>query len=287
MKIKRKHTAFLPLMLGLFLFLSSGKTLAQQANFFSQSEFGISIGQMYYIGDLNPYMPFNHNQWAGSLMYRYNLHSRMALRINYTQGSVKAFDYQSNNPILVNRNLDFHSKIKEIAGGVEFYYAPFYFGRKNGRKQMQGTAYLLGQIGMFYMNPCTTVNGEEVELRPLGTEGQGTPLNAKGTYSNFQLCIPLGAGIKAQVGKNFTFSMELAIRKTFTDYLDDVKSANYVDASILSATNGELSGELSNRSLDNARHGYRGNPTTKDWYVYAGGMVSVRLGRGRKCFKLR
>lgn len=277
---------FIVLNFGFFQFFSFSSQ-AQQATLLSRSELGLSLGQMYYIGDLNPYTPFKHSQWAGSLMYRYNLHSRMALRVNYTTGSVKAFDYQSSNPILINRNLDFYSKIKEIAAGVEFYYAPFFFGRKNGRKEIQGTAYFITQVGMFYMNPCTTVNGEEVELRPLGTEGQGTALNNKGTYNNFQLCVPLGVGAKAQIGKIVTFNLELAIRKTFTDYLDDVKEANYVDPAFLISTNGSQAAELSNRSLDGARNGYRGNPTTKDWYVYAGGMISVKLGNGRKCFKLR
>jgi len=137
------------------------------------------------------------------------------------------------------------------------------------------------------MNPKTTINGEEIELRPLGTEGQGTVLNKKGTYSNFQLCVPLGIGAKAQIGKRVTFNIDLGIRKTFTDYMDDVKSATFVDPSVLAQYSGEMAAALSNQSLDGTRNGYRGNPTTKDWYVYAGGMVSVRLGRGRKCFKLR
>lgn len=275
------------LILLVFLFLGLRQVNGQQATFLSQSELGFSLGQMYYIGDLNPFMPFNKSQWAFSFMYRYNLHSRMALRLSYLQGQVEADDKNSSNSILVNRNLNFHSDIKELAAGIEFYFAPFYFGRKNGQKEIQGTAYFLTQIGGFYMNPTTTINGEEVELRTLGTEGQGTILNKKGTYSNFQLCVPLGVGAKAQIGKRVTLNIDLGIRKTFTDYMDDVKSATYVDPSVLAQYSGELAAALSNQSLDGARNGYRGNPTTKDWYVYAGGMVSVRLGRGRKCFKLR
>ena len=165
--------------------------------------------------------------------------------------------------------------------------APSRGAAASGQKQIQGTAYFLTQLGGFYMNPKTTINGEEIELRPLGTEGQGTVLNKKGTYSNFQLCVPLGIGAKAQIGKRVTFNIDLGIRKTFTDYMDHVKSATFVDPSVLAQYSGEMAAALSNQSLDGARNGYRGNPTTKDWYVYAGGMVSVRLGRGRKCFKLR
>jgi len=264
-----------------------GSFYSQQATYLSQSELGLSIGQMYYIGDLNPYRPFYRSQWAFSVMYRYNVYNRMALRFNYTQGSVEAYDQEAKNPILVNRNLNFQSKIKELAGGIEFYYANFYFGRNNGKKEVQGTCYLLAQLGLFYMNPTTQLNGETVELRPLGTEGQGTSLSKKSTYSNFQLCVPLGVGAKLQIRKNVSVNIDLAIRKTFTDYLDDVKSASYVDPTVLATSNGENAALLSNRSLDGDRHGYRGNPTTKDWYVYAGAMVSFRLGRGRKCFQLR
>jgi len=272
----------------LFLFMGQFRaTFSQQATFLSQSELGISLGQMYYIGDLNPYKPFYRSQWAFSLMYRYNVFTRMSLRFNYTQGSVEAFDQDSKNPLRVNRNLNFHSNIKELAGGIEFYYANFYFGRTNSKKDIQGTCYLLAQLGVFYMNPTTTLNGETVELRPLGTEGQGTPLSKKGTYSNFQLCVPLGVGAKAQLGKNVMVNVDLAIRKTFTDYLDDVKSATYADPTVLATASGENAALLSNRSIDGDRHGYRGNPTTKDWYVYAGATVSFRLGRGRKCFQLR
>jgi hypothetical protein len=270
-----------------FLLGISSTSFGQQATFLSQSEIGISLGQMYYIGDLNPFIPFYRSQWAFSLMYRYNLYTRMSLRFNFTQGSVEAYDQDAKNPLRNNRNLNFQSNIKELAGGIEFYYANFYFGRTNGKKKIQGTCYLLAQTGVFYMNPTTTLNGETVELRPLGTEGQGTSLSKRGTYSNFQLCLPLGVGAKAQIGKNITVNVDLAIRKTFTDYLDDVKSATYADPTVLNASNGEISAVLSNRSLDGARFGYRGNPTTKDWYVFAGAMVSFRLGRGRKCFQLR
>jgi len=270
-----------------FLIFALRQINAQQATFFSQSELGFSLGQMYYIGDLNPYSPFNNSQWAYSFMYRYNLHSRMALRASYLQGSVSADDKNSSNSILLNRNLNFHSEIKELAAGIEFYFAPFYFGRKNGQKQIQGTAYFLAQLGGFYMNPKTVFNGEDVELRPLGTEGQGTVLNKKGTYSNFQLCTPIGIGAKAQVGKRITINLDLGIRKTFTDYLDDVHSATYIDPAVLGQYSGEIAAALSNQSIDGSRKGYRGNPTTKDWYVFTGGMVSIRLGSGRKCFQLR
>ena len=275
---------FLALFLSLFFIASS---FAQPSNFLSRSELGLTLGQMYYIGDLNPFSPFKNSQWAGGLMYRYNIHSRMAMRISYLQGRVEANDNQSNNALLVNRNLNFNSDIKELSAGVEFYYAPFVFGQKRSREAIQGTAYLLAQLGMFYMNPKTEYQGDNIELRPLGTEGQGSSLNKKGTYSNYQLCVPLGVGAKIQWGKNVTVNLDLTIRKTFTDYLDDVGSSTYVNPALLEESNGSLAAVLSNRTLDGSIQGYRGNPSTKDWYVYAGMMVGIRLGRGPRCTPMR
>ncbi len=267
-----------------FFFLFVGLTLnAQQPNFFSRSEIGVHVGSMYYIGDLNQYKPFYKSQLAGGFMYRFTVHSRLSLRINYTLGNVEAFDSDSKKEININRNLDFKSRIRELAGGIEFNYFPFQIGSR----RYPGTAYLITQVGLFYMEPKTTINGEEVKLQSIGTEGQGSALGRKRNYSNYQLCIPLGLGAKITLGKRATFNVDIAIRKTFTDYIDDVGSDFYLDPSALAAANGQTAADLNNRSLDANRYGRRGNSSTKDWYVYAGGMLTFRLGTGNVCPVLR
>lgn len=252
---------------------------AQRSTFLSRSELGIHIGQMYYLGDLNPSKQFYQSNLAGGLMYRYNLQTRMALRFNFTAGSVEAYDKDSEKPLLVNRNLDFQSKIREFVGGIEFYHSPF----RIGNKRYFGTFYFLTQVGLFYMNPTTNFNGETVELNEIGTEGQGSFLNKKRKYNNLQLCVPIGIGGKLSLGKLATFNLDIAIRKTFTDYLDDVASDTYLDPISLSSANGSTAAALANRSLDGNRFGKRGNSSTKDWYVYFGGMVSIKLGKERNC----
>ena len=252
---------------------------AQRSSFMSRSELGVHIGQMYYLGDLNPLKQFYQSNTAGGLMYRFNLQTRLSLRFNYTFGSVEAYDKDSNKPLLVNRNLDFQSKIHEFAGGIEFYHSQFQIGNK----RYFGTFYFLTQVGLFFMNPTTTYNDEKVELNEIGTEGQGSSLNNKRKYNTLQLCIPIGVGGKLSLGKYTTFNVDIAIRKTFTDYLDDVASDSYLDPVELASVNGSAAGALSNRSLDGSRFGKRGNSTTNDWYVYCGGMVSIKLGQGKGC----
>lgn len=267
-------------ILFLLFLLTSFSVDAQRANRRSKSELGIMLGGSYYIGDLNQFGHFKNTNLAGGLVYRYNVHSRMALRANVMYGSVEAYDSQSKNPLLKNRNLDFQSEIYEGAVGVEFNYFPFQLGHDRYR----ATGYLLAEIGLFHMNPTTTLNGDEIELQSLGTEGQGSSLSSKGYYNKTQLTIPLAVGFKFSIGKNIGLNLEYGIRKTFTDYLDDVGSNNYVNPSTLAVENGPLAAQLSNRSLDGSRFGKRGNATTKDWYTFFGVMLTIRLGQPDVCF---
>lgn len=245
----------------------------------SRSELGIMFGGMYYIGDLNRFGHFKGTQPSAGLIYRYNIHSRLAFRANFTYGSVVGDDAWAKDPLLVNRNLNFRSDIFELGAGVEFHYMPFQLGSKRYR----GTAYLLAQFAIFHMNPRTNYNGEWVHLQPLGTEGQGTELNSRGRYGLYQMSIPLGLGIKLSLGRRASIGLEYGIRKTFTDYLDDVSSDTYADPVILAATNGPLAAALSNRSLNGDRNGKRGTSATKDWYAFFGVTFTFRLGDPQKC----
>ena len=174
-----------------------GSVTAQRKTFFSKSEFGLNVGQMYYIGDLNQFKPFYQSNWSGGLMYRYNLQPRITLRFNYLYGKVEAYDKESSNSLFVNRNLEFRSVIHEVAGGLEFHYVPFTFGKGN---KNAGTVYLLAQLGGFYMNPKAMYMDSLVALQPMSTEGQGTSIATRKPYGNFQLCVPLGMGVKFAIG---------------------------------------------------------------------------------------
>ncbi len=261
-----------------FFFLLTN-VLAQKQNFRSKSELGVLLGGSYYIGDLNQYNHFKNTKPALGVVYRYNVNPRLAFRANVLYGNVTAFDSQSGNATLQNRNLSFSSEIYEFSVGTEFSYFPFQIGHP----RYKASAYLLAEIGVFQMNPTTKVNNDVIELQSLGTEGQGTSLSSEGPYSKTQLCIPLGVGFKVSLGKRVSMSLEYGIRKTFTDYLDDVHSSRYVNPDDLADINGPLAASLSNRSLDGSRFGKRGNPTTKDWYVFFGGMITFRLGGGARC----
>lgn len=259
--------------------LLAGVAAGQTKTGLSRSELGPFVGGSYYIGDLNQ-KHFNHTNLAFGAVYRYNIHSRTSFRANFTYGRVEAYDSESPRAEEVNRNLSFNSKLFEFGAGVEFNYLPF----EVGHDYFKGTGYLLAELAVTRMNPTTELDGEDVELQPLGTEGQGTSLSSKNNYLKTQLAIPLGVGFRFSLGERACLSFEYGIRFMFTDYLDDVGDYRYADPAVLAAENGPMAAALSNRSIDGQRYGRRGNPATRDWYTFTGVMLTFTLGNPKTCW---
>jgi hypothetical protein len=272
---------FLRIIIVFNFFCYSTHLLSQgtyQQNFYSLSEIGPTIGNMYYLGDLNPSKQFYKQNIGIGLMYRYNVNARLTYRFNMLAGSVEAYDADSKNEILRNRNLSFQSNIQELAGGLEFHYYKYQLGNKKYRF----TTYMIIQAGLFHFNPTAIYDGDTIKLQPIGTEGQGTSFGKKRKYARYQPCIPIGLGAKFCIGKFTNVNFDIAIRKTFTDYIDDV-GANYsVDPNAFNI-NQSMAQELSNRSLDNSRYSRRGNSSTNDWYVYYSASLTFRMGKTNKC----
>ncbi|HYE56023.1 MAG TPA: DUF6089 family protein, partial [Chitinophagaceae bacterium] len=123
-------------------------------------------------------------------------------------------------------------------------------------------------------------------LQPLGTEGQGlAEYPDRKPYKRTQFAIPFGAGLRVRVSDKVTLAYEFGLRKTFTDYLDDV-STTYVDPAILATTRGPKAVELSYRGdeLRNGNPNYpadgtmRGGAESKDWYYFSGISVTIGIG---------
>lgn len=264
--------------ISLVIGFSSFGQRAHRHNAWSRSEIGFMAGGTYYIGDLNR-KQFNHFNPALQLMYRYNIHTRLAFRANFTYGKIEGYDSESNVDFYKNRNLSFQTDLFELGAGMEITYFPFEIGNHRYR----GTCYLLAELSLTRINPMADYNGSLVELQPLGTEGQGSALSDRGKYSRVQLGIPLAIGARMTITENIGLNVEYGVRFLFTDYLDDVGGYRYPDPVELAAANGPMAAALSNRSLDQNRYGQRGNRATRDWYFFTGIGLTFRLGGKNKC----
>ena len=260
----------------LFLCISTTESNAQyQPN----QEFGILGGTGYYIGDMNS-THFNNLRVAGGITYRKNFDRRFSFKSSALYTNVYADDKNSNDAIKENRNLHFKSDIIELSGQIEFNFLPY----ETGNSLYSWTPFIFTGVSIFNYNPkAEASDGQWYNLQELGTEGQGTTsFQDRKKYSLTQLSIPFGGGVKIGVSDNFNIIFEYGLRKTFTDYIDDV-STTY--AGIPSEfTN--IAIELADQSIDGPQISgvARGDETNKDWYSFSGITLSFRLqGNTKGC----
>ena len=144
------------------------------------------------------------------------------------------------------------------------------------KKHLNGLYFNAG-IGGIYFNPKAKYDGDWYALRPLGTEGQNYLTNSS-PYNKFSIVIPFGTGYKFHLNRFTTLKLDLSLRKTFTDYLDDV-STTYANASQVAEAGGSIAGILSNRSNGAHVEGQqRGNAFSNDNYYFVGFKFERTIG---------
>ncbi len=259
----------------LVFFPSIGGSLAQTP----KPSLGVMGGASYYIGELNPYEHFGEGTHpGGGLIYRYPLNKRFLLRTHLFYGKVSGSDGDARTRFRQNRNLHFRSEIIELAGIVELNF----FEHAIGDDHYFQSPYLFAGLAYFRMNPEARYKGQWYQLQPLGTEGQGVPGTGREKYHLDQIAIPFGIGIKANLGEWVTVGLEWGMRKTYTDYLDDV-SRSYVGRDRLEESNGELAAALADRRKEKGggmlAGKERGDPGDKDWYTFFGLTLNFRVAR--------
>lgn len=241
------------------------------------SELGITGGLTYYIGDLNTKHYYNAKPAFG-LVYRYNFNERYAFRLQGLYSRLEAFDSDSPDPNAQYRNLSFTTSLIEVAGLLEINFFPY----RAGKEKKSWTPFIFLGAAYFRVNPQADLNGVRFDLAPLGTEGQGTSAGANEPYALDNLAYPFGAGLKFNL-KRVDIQLEWGLRKTKTDYIDDV-SGSYVDNAVLEFENGDLSAALADRTGADRSNGdpnagrARGDGKTTDWYQYTGLSISILLG---------
>ncbi len=242
-----------------------------------RNEIGPFLGTSYYLGDLNPSKHFLLTKPACGLVYRYILNQRWALKMSGLYGSVEGSDAKAK--FNEKRNLSFKSPLFEVSSQIELNFLPYATGNK---EKNYFTPYIFAGISVFSFKPKAKYNGTWYNLQPLGTEGQGTSSSGVKPYSLMKVSFPFGLGFKYSIGDNISIGAEWGIRKTTTDYLDDV-STTYADPVVLSAEHGDIAAILGDRSLkepgeDIDNKGLqRGNSNTKDWYSFAGVFITCKF----------
>lgn len=265
---------------GFFLTIAmfSRQTLWAQESIVQEGEFGIGLGAAHYFGDLNTRAHLNRPKVAASIFFRKNLGNYIAARLTAAFAQLGYSDqYNTHNQYMYSRNLSFNSKVWELDLQGDFNFFRF----MPGEREYSFTPYITLGVGLFNYDPYAYLQGEKFFLRPLGTEGQGSPLYPdRKQYSSMGISIPFGGGVKYSFNERVNIGFEILHRFTNTDYLDDV-SKTYVDPAVFPPNpDGSTSAALllSDRSYEIGEpigipNRQRGNSKQKDQFVTA--MVHI------------
>lgn len=290
------------------LFFISDISYSQRWRRESTLDMGIFAGGSNYTGELVNFKFFETRgtHFAGGLVTRYNIGQRLTFKLSATRGSLSGDDnWYADKEENRLRNLHFKSVLWDFTGGIDINL------RLLDRRQKRGfVPYVTTGISVFKFNPMaqffynvnsphnTGSNGYEnlasrheewVNLQPLSTEGQQTAeYNDLKRYSLTQLAIPIGFGLKTYMNSRWMLTLEYGVRKTFTDYIDDV-SGKYAENFFVESQYGPMASAMADPGEQLHEAGtLRGNPKNKDWYSIFGISLTYRVIQNKvKCFQFR
>jgi len=182
MKVKHIKVLFAGLILMVFsVSLSAQKTL----------ELGLFGGGSYYLGEMNPAIPFVNTQLAFGALARFNINDRTALKLSYSRGGIKGDDSQPLR--VVPQDYSFSSVVNDISFVGEFNWWDYF----TGSKRTYFTPYIFAGLGYYFSDLESGIS------------------------------IPFGFGFKYSISDRIGLGFEWGMRKTFSDYLDGVNASDY------------------------------------------------------------
>ncbi len=178
-------------------------------------EVGIFLGASNYQGDLvEPIFALEGNTgFAAGLYGRYHMTPNFALRANFLYGQISGDEsiYESR----VERSYSFESAISEVSAMVEWDL----LGQrrfKDGKYNTIVSPFILAGIGYAFYDP--EVDFSKSANRPGAAEDMANDETSR-------IAIPLGAGVKFDLTKKWTLSVEGGFRTPTSDYLDGVSES--------------------------------------------------------------
>jgi hypothetical protein len=226
---------------------------------------------------------------------RYKLTEIIAVRPSIFYGWLAADDSYSNDFGRKSRNLHFRSYILETDLLFEFSFIKERIGSRYAisRSGFQNliNAYVFVGGGWIKFNPKAEYEGQWYDLQPLGTEGQGLP-DMPDKYKLSAYSIPVGIGIKYTLTTNLSLGLDLGLRYSTTDYLDDASTwyydfpANPASSALVDPMTLKLSDRAINPDGSRIIHTGslteepRGSPKFNDAYLFMSFYIAYKLKTG-------
>lgn len=173
-----------------------------EAQITQRSEVGFGLGTFNYTGDLVRSYNFAFSQPAATVFYRANISKVISFRAGLTAGKLSASDTrQPIDAFAAQRKASFDIFLMEMSGVYEYHFLDW----RDTKHKLRFTPYVFAGLGLFNIS--------------------GVP-NKTAEYSNVQLSIPFGGGMKYVLNPKYYIALEFGVRKTFFDYLDNVSEGD-------------------------------------------------------------
>jgi len=296
--MKKRHLILAIFFVALLQDFCNAQTTFWRRN---RKEFLFGFGATNFLGDLGGANQVGTNglrdfdfpaiRAAFEIGYRYRLSKESSVTGRLIYARLAGDDKYTEEPFRNNRNCNFKSPVVEFSGQYEYDIIREHPGHIynlrgiQGLRELQITSYVFAGLGVIYFNPKGKYNDKWYRLRPMCTEGEGmVPTRRK--YALVQVVIPVGLGFKYALSKDWSVGIEYGMRKTFTDYIDDV-SKTYFDPVYLAAQKGALAAHFSNPtngslpSYVTAAGQQRGDMRDKDAYMFAFISFYYKIKRGQ------
>jgi hypothetical protein len=172
--------------------------LAQAQIIIQRSELGGGIGVFNYTGDLIRNYHLGTSRPAVTFFYKSNLSKVISSRVTLTGGKLAASDRtQPIDAFGRVRDASFNIFLLEGSYGYEYHFLDW----RSDNRRMRFTPYVFAGVALFGISGFENKNAE---------------------FSNVQMAIPFGGGMKYVLSPKYYVSFEFGIRKTFFDYLDNI-----------------------------------------------------------------
>ncbi len=189
-------------------------------------EVGFGLGGFNYTGDLARDFAVRHTRPGLGLLYRYNVNNHLSLRGALHGGWIAGSDTPPYDALATQRDTAFSTGITELSAVAEYHFLDW----KNNIRLLRWTPYFFAGVGVAFLGP----HQEQTE-----------------SYSRTQPVIPFGLGFKYMVNPVWVLSLEGGVRKTFTDYIDNISGGDPA-----------------------VRNFAYGNSYSDDWYYFVGVSLS-------------
>lgn len=152
---------------------------------------------------------------ALSVYGRYHSGRLFAFKSTFTTLMLKGDDRWSSEIGIIDRNKSFTNRLYELSMMGEIYLPRRYSNPKQDFQFSWVDFYLFSGLNAFYHDP-------EVE-GPFIDDYDRELLTSDNLYNNFQVAIPIGAGLTLNLYNRWTIGLDFNFRYTFFDFLDGFK----------------------------------------------------------------